>query len=117
MKGLFKNIVLDKTTRLGFASTFGILLITLIFVFFYYNRLPPFIPIFNQLPWGEQRLGVKSAIFLPTSIASVILTCNFILASLVYKKIPLVSRILAISSLTLFTLVFFFTIRTILLIL
>jgi len=117
MKGFFKNIVLDKTTRIGFAGTFGIVLVSLGVVFFYYNNLPPFVPIFNQLSWGEQRLGVKSSILLPIAITFIIFVFNFILASLVYKKIPLVSRILAISSLTTSILVFFFTIRTINLIL
>lgn len=117
MKDFFKNISIDKTTRLGFAGTFGIVLITFVFIFFYYNRLPHFVPIFNQLAWGEQRLGTKSSMFLPISLTFIIFVCNFVLASLVYKKIPLVSRILAISSLTVSILALFFTIRTILLIL
>lgn len=117
MKGFFKNVFLDKTTRLGFAGTISVVLITLVFVFFYYNSLPPFVPIFNQLPWGEQRFGAKPAMFLPTLISFLIFALNLILAMLIYKKIPLVSRILAISSLTVSVLVFFFTIRTIQLIL
>lgn len=117
MKGFFKNIILDKTTRLGFGGAFVIVSLSLGIIFFYYNSLPPFLPIFNQLSWGEQRLGVKPTIFFPVSIAFAIFAFNFILAMIVYKKIPLVSRILAISGLTVSILVFFFTVRTIYLIL
>lgn len=117
MRGFFKNLALDKITRIGFAGTLGIVMLGVGVIIFYYNSLPPFVPIFNQLSWGEQRLGVKSSILFPLSIAFVIFLFNFVLALVVYKKIPLVSRILAISSLTVSVLVLFFTLRTIYLIL
>ncbi len=113
MKDFFKDIRDDKTTRLGFASTFSTALVTLGFVLFFYNKLPPFIPIFNQLPWGEQRLGTKSTIFLPILIVFLVFVCNLILSSLSYEKMPLVSRILAVTSLTVSVLVFLFMIRII----
>lgn len=113
MKDFFKDIRNDKTTRLGFAGTFSIGLVTLLFVLFFYNKLPPFIPIFNQLPWGEQRLGTKSTIFLPILIAFLVFVCNLILSSLTYEKMPLVSRILAVTSLTVSVLASLFMIRII----
>jgi len=117
MKDFFKNIIHDKTTRLGFTATFGIVFVSLVFVLLYYNKLPPFLPIFNQLPWGEQRLGTTMTVFIPILIAFLIFVCNLILSSLIYEKIPLVSRMLAMTSLTACTLVFFFIIRTIQLVL
>jgi len=117
MKDFFKDIRNDKTIRLGFAVTFSIALIALVFVLFYYNNLPPFIPIFNQLPWGEQRLGTTMTIFIPILIAFLIFMFNLLLSSLIYKKIPLVSRMLAITSLTVSVLVLLFTIRSIQLVL
>lgn len=117
MKDLFERVNFDKTTRLGFATAFVITFITLAFIFFSYNSLPPFIPVFNQLPWGEQRLGAKPTVFLPLMVSFLIFACNLVLSILVYKKIPLISRILAISSLTSSILVFFLIIRTVHLIL
>ena len=117
MKVFFKDVINDKITRLGFMCAFGIVLISLVFVLFYYNRLPPFIPIFNQLPWGEQRLGGTLTIFIPASIALLILIINLIISELVYKKIPLVSRMLAVTSLLISILTFLFVFKTILLIL
>jgi len=113
MKGFFKEIGNDKITRLGFTSSFGIVLVSLVFVLFYYNSLPPFIPIFNQLPWGEQRLGATSAIFLPILIAFLIFLLNLFLSVLAYKKIPLVSRMIAATSLSVCILSFIFEILTI----
>lgn len=117
MKVFFKDVINDKITRLGFTGSFGIVLASLAFVFFYYNSLPPFIPIFNQLPWGEQRLGTTTAIFLPILIAFLILLFNLFLSLLTHKSLPLVSRMLAITSLTVSVLVLLFTIRSIQLVL
>ena len=117
MKDFFKDIVGDKITRLGFIITFVLLVVTFIFVLFSYNSLPPFIPIFNQLPWGEQRLGIQSSIFIPILIIVLIFMCNLFLSAFAYKRIPLASRMLAITSLIASILVFFFTTRTIQLVL
>ncbi len=113
MKVFFKDIRNDKITRLGFTSSFGIVLASLVFVLFYYNSLPPFIPIFNQLPWGEQRLGTTIAIFLPLLFAFLILLFNLFLSLLTHKSLPLVSRMLAVTSLSVSFLVLLFMVRTV----
>jgi hypothetical protein len=113
MKVFFKDVRNDKITRLGFTSSFGIVLASLVFVLFYFDSLPPFIPIFNQMPWGEQRLGTTNTIFLPILIAFLILLFNLFLSFLIHKRIPLVSRMLATTSLSVSFLVFLFMIRTV----
>lgn len=109
----FKYIIDDKITRLGFVGAFGVMLASIVFVLFYYNRLPPFIPIFNQLPWGEQRLGTTAAIFLPTLIAFLIFLFNLFLSELTYERLPLVSRMIAVTSLSVSIIVFLFMVKTI----
>ncbi|OGH19607.1 MAG: hypothetical protein A3D74_04040 [Candidatus Levybacteria bacterium RIFCSPHIGHO2_02_FULL_37_13] len=113
MKVFFEDVKNDKITRLGFASSFGIVLASVVFVLFYFNSLPSFIPIFNQLPWGEHRLGATNTIFLPILIAFLILLFNLFLSLVIHKRIPLVSRMLAITSLSVSFLVLFFVIRTV----
>jgi hypothetical protein len=113
----FNDITNDKITRLGYLGTFGIMLVSLFFVIFCYNKLPPFIPIFNQLSWGEQRLGATATIFLPILIAFLIFIFNLFLSSIIYGKLPLVSRILAATSLSISILAFLFIVRTIQLVL
>lgn len=113
MKVFINDFRKDKITRLGFIGSFVVGLASFVFVLFYYNNLPPFIPVFNQLPWGEQRLGTTIAIFLPILIAFLTLLFNLFFSLLTYMKIPLVSRILAVTSLSVSFLVLLFTVRTV----
>jgi len=113
MKGFFKNITSDNITQKGFLFCFAIILLASIYAIFYFNSLPPLLPLFNQLPWGEQRLVNTAGIFIPPTVAFLILVINLILSSLVYKKAPLLSRILAITSLLISVLTFLFVIRTV----
>lgn len=116
MKDFFKDITADKTITMAFFVNGFFIIATLIFISFSYGRLPPFIPIFNQLPWGEQRLGTTISIFVPVLVSLLILIINIITAALAYKKIPLVSRMLAAISLLTSILTFLFVIKTVALI-
>lgn len=89
----------------------------IIFILFSYGGLPPFIPIFNQLPWGEERLGKTITIFVPVLVALLILVINLFTSSITYRKIPLVARMLAAVSLLIGILTFLFVVKTITLIL
>lgn len=113
MKDFFKNILQDQTTKRIFIANLLIIIITFALIAFYYRDLPPFIPIFNQLPWGEQRLGPTATIFIPPLIAFAIFIANIIIAELEYKKIPLVSRMLATVSLLAGVLILLFIIKVV----
>jgi hypothetical protein len=113
MKKFFKEIKNDKTIPIAFLSNAFLIIATFIYVLFSYNKLPPLVPIFNQLPWGEQRLGATFTIFIPTTIALLILIINLFLSALIYGKIPLISRMLSAISLLTGILTLLFTIKTI----
>lgn len=117
MKEFFKDIKNDKTTSIAFLLTIILIIVTSIFIVFFYRDLPPFIPIFNQLPWGEERLGITPTIFVPILASLLIFIVNLITSALIYKSIPLASRLLAGTSLLIAILTFLFVIRTIILIL
>ncbi|MBI2028082.1 MAG: hypothetical protein HYT07_00600 [Candidatus Levybacteria bacterium] len=117
MKEFFKDVRSDKTTNIGFFTSLALIIVTLILTLFFYGKLPPFVPIFNQLPWGEERLGRTIAIFVPILTATSIFVLNLIASALVYKKIPLVSRMFAGTSLLVTILTFLFIVKTIILIL
>ena len=117
MKEFFKDIKSDKTTNIAFLLTIILIIATFIFTIFFYRHLPPFIPVFNQLPWGEERLWETLTIFVPILTSSLIFILNLITSTLIYKKIPLVSRMLAGTSLLIAALTFLFVIKTIILIL
>lgn len=117
MKEFFSDIKSDKTTNIGFSITIILIATIFIFILFYYRSLPPFVPVFNQLPWGEKRLGITLTIFIPIIVALLIFIVNLITSALIYRKIPLVSRLLAGTSLLITILTSLFVIRTIILIL
>lgn len=117
MKEFFKDIKNDKITNIGFSATVALIIVIFVFILFSYRRLPPFVPVFNQLPWGEERLGGTITIFIPLLTALLIFILNLIIATLVYKRIPLVSRMIAGTSLLIAVLTFLFVVKTVILIL
>lgn len=116
MKEFFKDIVQDKTIISAFFINTFFIITTVVYILFSYGKLPPFIPIFNQLPWGEQRLGNTFTIFIPVLAALLIFAINIFTSTSIYKKIPLVSRMLAAISLLAGILTFLFIVKTITLI-
>lgn len=113
MKEIFKTIREDKIAERSFFIGFAIIILGIFYIAFYYQNLPPYLPLFNQLPWGEQRLSKTIGIFIPPLIAFLILILNFFFSSVIYKKTPLLSRILAITSFLIAVLTFLFVIRTV----
>lgn len=117
MKEFFNDIVADKTITMAFFVNGFFIIAVIIFILLSYGRLPPFIPIFNQLPWGEQRLGATITIFIPVLVALLVLIINVFTSAISYKRIPLVARMLAAISLLIGILTCFFVVKTITLIL
>lgn len=113
MKSLFKKISADRIIKLSAYFSFGFLLIHLIYTSVSYNFLPPVLPLFKQMPWGEEQLGLKIEIFLPFLITLSFFLLNFFLSLWLYDKLPLLSRILSITNLLVCVLSFIFIIRTI----
>ncbi len=99
MKETFNQIKSDKIIRWGMGSAGVIIAIELLYILFSYLSLPPLIPLFNQMPWGESRLSNKLAIFLPLVITFIFFFFNFFLLSKLYKQIPLISRMLSVATL------------------
>lgn len=113
MNGFFKNILTDRITQRGFIFCIIIIVLSVLYIALYYNALPPLIPLFNQLPWGEERLSKTIGIFIPPLIAFLIFLINLIIASRFYAKTPLLARILAITSFLISILTLLFVIRTV----
>lgn len=113
MKEIFKDIAADKTIVFAFFINGLFIIMSFIFILFSYRNLPPFLPIFNQLPWGEQRLGPTFTIFIPVLIALLILIINIFTAAFIYKKTPLVARMLVAVSLLTSILTCLFIIKTV----
>ncbi|MBI2075020.1 MAG: hypothetical protein HYT83_04260 [Candidatus Levybacteria bacterium] len=117
MNESFKKLLSDKILTWILLTTIIIIFITLIPVTIFYAYLPPFIPIFNQLPWGIDQLGNKLEIFIPIILSITVLIANMFFAVNIYKKVPLLSRMLSVTSLLIAFLVLLFIIRTLQLVL
>ena len=56
MNEFFKDIKEDKILFRGSILTLSFIFLSFATITFYYNSLPPIIPIMNQMPWGEERI-------------------------------------------------------------
>lgn len=112
MNIFFNTLRSDKTFFYGFVIAIILLLLSIFSTLIFYIKLPPFIPLYNQMPWGEARLGTKLQIFIPTAVAIGVLIGNFLFSQTIYTKMPLVSRLLSITTLLIAFLTFLFTLRT-----
>ncbi|EKD86353.1 MAG: hypothetical protein ACD_37C00334G0002 [uncultured bacterium] len=113
MKKYFKYLQEDKLLSRLFVLAFILIAITVVYILINYSKLPPLLPVFNQLPWGEKRLSQTIGIFIPSGVVFSILIFNIIASSLSYPKSPLISRMLAVTSFLTSLLTLLFVIRTI----
>ena len=117
MKETFSLVKSDKIIRWAMTSAFVLLFFHALCLAFFYLSLPPVVPLFNQLPWGETRLGAKFEIMIPLTITLVFFIFNYFLLAKLYRSMPLVSRILSITTLLASVLTLIFIVRTLQLIL
>lgn len=117
MKKFINRLSSDKIVVVGTIISSLFFLMSISFIIYNYRALPPFIPLYHQAPWGMARLGRTYEIFLPTLYVFVMFIGNIILAYALYEKMPLVSRIISVTSILLSVLLFLFILRTMQLIL
>jgi hypothetical protein len=117
MKEYFKHIFTDKIIRWGIEAAGFIMVVQILTVAILYRFLPPYIPLFNQMPWGEERLGLRFEIGLPIVVALFFCIINIFLLRQLYEKMPLVSRIISITTLLTAILSGVFIVRTLFLVL
>lgn len=115
MKGFFsfREIISDRIISRGSFITFFIIFLSVSFIVLKYNSLPPYVPLYNQLPWGEERLGASFMIFLPVLSVVFLSILNIFISATIYGKSQIISRMLTVSSLLSAFLSFLFVIRTI----
>lgn len=112
MKERFNHLLRDRIVKISYFFSFVLIFLAFLYIIFIYQQLPPLIPVFNQLPWGIQRLGEKVMIFLPFSINLVFFIINIVFSLGIYKKMPLVVRMLSITTLFISFTVLVFLLRT-----
>lgn len=116
MKNLFKHIQEDKVLFWSFILSAILLTGAIILIGIFFGRIPPFLPLFNSLPWGYARVGSKIAFFLPILIGWVVIIFNSIISSIMYEKIALLSRFIGGTTILISTAVLIFTLQILLVI-
>lgn len=97
MNALYKKLSADKIIVVSLATTSICLIVSSGYVAFFYRSLPPFVPVFNQMPWGYSRLTSTSMLFLPLFVSFFISIVNTVIIYFFYDNIPLASRILSMT--------------------
>lgn len=113
MKKVFSVLRSDRILFRLWILTIIFIVISILFALFKFSSLPPVVPVFNQLPWGESRLSTRPGIFLPILIIVLIFGTNSLVATLTYEKTPLISRMLSVTSFLVALLGLLFIFRTI----
>lgn len=113
MKNFFRNVFEDKQFGRIIFLTVIVIALSFLFVLLTFFSLPPFIPLFNQLPWGDQRITVRAGIFLPLTLSISVFILNLISSAFIYKKNPLIARLFAVTSFLIALMTLLFIIRTI----
>lgn len=113
MKNLIKKIKIDKIIKLGTYLSLALIFLHTVIIGVFYLSLPPYIPLYNQMPWGNDQIASKIEILIPISINIAFFIFNLFLALKIYEKMPLLSRILSITTLLLCVLSIIFIIRII----
>ncbi|MBI5044992.1 MAG: hypothetical protein HZC02_03635 [Candidatus Levybacteria bacterium] len=117
MKTYIKKLSLDKAIWWSIILSTVFLFLSILFIVFTYSLLPPVIPIFNQLPWGTERLVTKIGILIPVGFSFIYLITNIVLTHVIYERSAMLGRMLNLSSLLMSTLTTIFVFKTIQLIL
>lgn len=113
MKKFFSPLQSDKTLLGGFVGSLIILILHSLYLFFLFPKLPPFVPLYNQMPWGPERLGSQNETLYVLCMVSIIFVLNFIIALLIYSKMPLISRMISLITFIVNIFALLFIIRTI----
>jgi len=68
----------------------------IVLIIWFYNQLPPQIPLFYSRPWGESWLASSSSIIILPLFSIITLLTNYFLALYLYSKKILLSHLLVI---------------------
>lgn len=113
MNGYTNIIASDKILRLGAIISLLLIVLTFIYLGIFYRFLPPMLPLYNQMPWGNARLGSTIDVFLLPAIALVVFIINSFLATRLYERMPLISRVLIVTCLLIALITGIFIFRTV----
>lgn len=93
MKEKFNLLLADQFIKISLSLSLLFIIPLIILIIATFSKLPPLIPFFNSMPWGEERLYTSRAIIFLPVILTIVFVFNLFLATGIYKKYALISRI------------------------
>lgn len=84
----------EKTVRTATRISFALLLSVLAFLLFTWKKLPPEIPLFYSLPWGEEQLSSPFFLLILPLGSLFFGILNFLLAVFSFERQPISAKIL-----------------------
>lgn len=93
MKEKFNLLLQDQFVRISLLLSLLFIVPLVLLIIFSYSKLPPLIPFFNSMPWGEERLYFSKITILLPLLLLIVFILNILQAVFVYKKYVLLSRI------------------------
>jgi hypothetical protein len=98
MNEYIKQLLSDKIIWWGTVASGVLFLFSLFYVVIFYHRLPSLVPVYNQLPWGPSRLGQKYELFVPLLVTLAIFLGNLFFSRFLYERMPLVARMINVTT-------------------
>src|SRR3989344_3477940 len=90
----YTRFVKDTPQRLLFRGILMIFILILGFLFFWWNQLPPQLPLFYSLPWGSDQLGTPLMLLEYILGSGVLFLINTIIAMYLVENEPFFSRMI-----------------------
>lgn len=116
MNARIRKLLADKLVLFSFLCILAIFSLYGIFLLFTYQQTPSLVPLFNQIPWGIERLGAKIQLFLPLGIASLAIVINTFLLLFISQDMPLVTRLVSLTNVLIALFALLVVVRTVLII-
>ncbi|MFA5025130.1 MAG: hypothetical protein WC503_01290 [Candidatus Shapirobacteria bacterium] len=73
-----------------------LLIAQIVLIIWFYNQLPPEIPLYFSRPWGESWLAPSSMIFILPLLSLIVLLTNYFLAIFYHQRKLLLAQLLVI---------------------
>lgn len=98
MKDNLKLILSDKIIKYASIASLILFFVTTVLIVLIQSHLPPYIPFFNSMPWGTDRLFFSQAVLFFPLIFAFVFVLNYICSALFYSVHPLIARILSFNA-------------------
>jgi len=94
-----KIVFSDKIIKVSFFASLLLTGISSAIIAVFYTKLPPLIPFYNSMPWGEGRLAPSHFILAFPLLFIAIIVINILVSLRVHNNYMLLSRILSVNAL------------------